>query len=82
MPEGGEIKMEISLTNSEMVEIIITDQGKGIEEDYLQKIFDPLYTDKEDGIGLGLSLCRDLVSRHGGKVEASSKVGTGTKIKI
>ena len=82
MPTGGEIIMSISMKEAKMVKIIITDQGKGIEENYLKKIFDPLYTDKEDGIGLGLSLCRDLISRHGGKILAKSLVSVGTTIEI
>jgi signal transduction histidine kinase len=74
--------MNISMTTSKMVKITIADQGKGIDEYFLNKIFDPLFTDKEDGIGLGLSLCRDLVSRHGGKISAKSKISVGTTIEI
>ena len=74
--------MNISLDPTKTVKITITDQGKGIDENYLNKIFDPLFTDKDDGIGLGLSLCRDLISRHGGKISAKSKISLGTTIEI
>ena len=67
MNEGGKIIMNISMDPTKTVKITIADQGKGIDENYLNKIFEPLFTDKDDGIGLGLSLCRDLISRHGGK---------------
>lgn len=82
MNEGGKIIMNISMAPSKTVKITIADQGKGIDENYLNKIFDPLFTDKEDGIGLGLSLCRDLISRHGGKISAKSKIAVGTTIEI
>lgn len=82
MNEGGKIMMNISMAPTKRVNITITDQGKGIDENYLYKIFDPLFTDKEDGIGLGLSLCKDLISRHGGKISAKSKISIGTTIEI
>jgi C4-dicarboxylate-specific signal transduction histidine kinase len=82
MPDGGKIIMTVSIKEAKMVQIIITDQGTGIEEHYIKKVFDPLFTDKEDGIGLGLSLCRDLISRHGGKIAAKSHVSFGTTIEI
>ena len=53
-----------------------------IKEHLIDKIFEPLYTDKKDGIGLGLSLCKDLISRHGGSIHALSKLNHGTKIII
>ena len=82
MNNGGKITMRISMDSNNVVKLTITDQGKGIDENYLNKIFDPLFTDKEDGIGLGLSLCRDLISRHGGKISAKSKISVGTTIEI
>ena len=57
-------------------------KGKGIKENRLKKVFDPLYTDKTDGVGLGLSLCRDLISRHGGTISAKRKAIKGTIIEI
>jgi signal transduction histidine kinase len=82
MPNGGSISLVIKQMEDNLAEIIITDEGIGIEEHLLDKIFDPLVTDKKDGIGLGLSLCRDLISRHGGTIRASSEKNKGTKITI
>lgn len=82
MPNGGSISLVIKQMDDNLAEIIITDEGIGIEEHLLDKIFDPLVTDKKDGIGLGLSLCRDLISRHGGSIRASSEKDKGTKIII
>ena len=82
MPEGGQIKMNITQRSKNGSNIIITDEGKGIKNNLLKKVFNPLYTDKADGIGLGLSLCRDLISRHGGTIVAKSKLTKGTTIEI
>ena len=48
----------------------------------INKIFDPLYTDKDEGVGLGLSLCKDLISRHGGTIKAISGQNLGATIEI
>ena len=82
MPKGGSIKMNITSVNSDSTEISISDEGKGIEKASLEKIFDPLFTQKDDGIGLGLSLCKDLISRHGGNISAKSILSVGTTIII
>jgi signal transduction histidine kinase len=82
MPNGGSISLVIKQMKDNLAEIIITDEGIGIEKHLVDKIFDPLVTDKKDGIGLGLSLCRDLISRHGGTIRASSEKDKGTIIII
>jgi len=82
MPNGGSISLVIKQMEDNLAEIIITDEGIGIEKHLVDKIFDPLVTDKKDGIGLGLSLCRDLISRHGGTIRASSEKDKGTNIII
>lgn len=51
--------------------IIVEDSGKGISEEYLDKIFEPLFTLKEKGTGLGLASCKNIVEGHGGKISAS-----------
>jgi signal transduction histidine kinase len=82
MPQGGKIEMTVTQAPNKAVTIIISDQGKGIDKNRLKKIFEPLYTDKPEGVGLGLSLCRDLISRHGGGIIAKSKDSSGTSIEI
>ena len=82
MPSGGKIELKITQEVNEWAKIIVTDNGHGIEDYILENIFDPLFTNKKDGIGLGLSLCKDLISRHGGNISALSKVNLGTKIII
>jgi signal transduction histidine kinase len=60
------------------VEILIIDNGIGISEDNLGKIFDPFFTNKEDGIGLGLSITQGIIEQHGGTIDVESTPGRGT----
>jgi len=89
MPGGGKIIVEgMNLTleaeNSLMlppggyVRISFSDEGCGMPEEVLKKIFDPYYTTKSSGMGLGLASVHSIISRHGGHIEARSKVGEGT----
>jgi signal transduction histidine kinase len=82
MPDGGKINLLTSKLENGQVLISISDQGIGIKQKDIKKVFDPLFTDKEDGVGLGLSLCRELVTRHGGTIEAKSEKNQGTTIEI
>ena len=63
------------------VHLTITDNGQGISPEALDKIFIPFYSTKTGGSGIGLSLCRQIVSRHKGKISAQSDV-KGTVFKI
>ena len=82
MPEGGEIKLNVQKLENGRILILVSDQGIGIEDTVLQKIFEPLFTNKKEGVGLGLSLCRELVARHGGSIKAKSFPNSGTTIEI
>jgi len=62
--------------------IMFQDNGIGIEKESLPKIFNPFFTTKTRGIGLGLSICRQLVDLHNGKIDVSSNMGLGTKVYI
>lgn len=64
------------------VEISIIDDGSGIEPDIAQKLFNPFFTTKEDGNGLGLSICRKIINLHEGDIHVESKVNEGTKFII
>ena len=54
-----------------MLEVSVTDTGKGIEAEQLNKIYEPFYTTKQSGMGLGLSISRSIVEAHGGRLEAA-----------
>ena len=89
MPTGG--LLTISCTNTmerqgdqerPLVRIEITDQGSGIPETEVEHIFDPYYTTKMEGSGLGLAVVYSIVTRHQGRIEVSSRQGEGTTFTI
>jgi signal transduction histidine kinase len=64
------------------VEISVSDTGGGISREQLERIFRPFYTTKRGGTGLGLSLCRRIISQHGGTLTAESEVNKGSRFII
>lgn len=78
---GGVIDIIID-KNKEYLEIIIKDNGVGIIKEKIEHIFNPFYTTKEDGTGLGLSTAYKLVKQHEGQIKAFSNIGEGTEIQI
>jgi len=64
------------------VKISIQDQGIGIPGEYLQRIFDPYFTTKQTGTGLGLANSYSIIKKHGGYITAESEVGVGTTFRI
>jgi signal transduction histidine kinase len=60
----------------------VIDDGKGISTESLIKIWEPFYTTKQDGVGLGLAICRRIVEEHGGRIEVSSQIGHGTTVSV
>ena len=72
------VGMGENLAGSE-VWVRIRDNGRGIDEASRDRIFDPFYTSREDGTGLGLALCRKIVDAHGGTIEVDSAAGVGTE---
>ncbi|HDH04269.1 MAG TPA: YHS domain-containing protein [Nitrospirae bacterium] len=71
-----------SLTRNEQVEITVSDTGKGIPEDKIKYIFDPLFTSKIYGPGLGLTFAKMIVQEHQGTISVESKQGKGAAITI
>jgi len=64
------------------VEIVVADGGVGIAADDLTRIFDPFYTTKREGSGLGLATVHRIIANHGGSVRVESKLGVGTTIRV
>jgi PAS domain S-box-containing protein len=81
MPEGGRLTIESRGTNGS-VEVSVSDTGVGIPPHYLEKIFEPLFTTKTQGIGLGLAIVKTLVEGHHGSIEVESEVGEGTTFTV
>jgi signal transduction histidine kinase len=86
VPNGGDINITTQSSNggaaSGFIRIEIVDNGVGIEEAYLQNIFDPFFSTKEGGTGLGLPLSLGIVENHGGKMTVTPLEGTGTRVVI
>ncbi|MGQ0771775.1 MAG: sensor histidine kinase [Nitrososphaerota archaeon] len=79
--ENGKIMIQASEIDDSIV-IDVIDNGRGIEKDNLPKIFEPLFTTKQDGTGLGLASCKSIIDTHGGAIECASIVGKGTVFTI
>lgn len=67
--------------DDDKVFLIVEDTGCGIPENELDKIFEPFYTTKKEGTGLGLPVCKSIVERHNGHIEVLSERGKGTRFK-
>ena len=78
---NGEIGIEIVKDNRQ-VQVMIRDNGVGISNEKLDTIFNPFYTTKKDGIGLGLSIVYKLIKDHKGQISAKSGLGIGTEFII
>ena len=65
-----------------MVEVSISDCGSGVPPELMNRIFDPFFTSKRDGLGLGLSICRSIVQAHHGKLWAVNNPGRGATFNL
>jgi signal transduction histidine kinase len=93
MPDGGIITIQtenietvtenlIPLPIGKYVRITIEDQGIGISENHLSNIFDPYFSTKQSGSGLGLATSYSIIQKHGGHISVESKIEIGTTFTI
>ncbi len=82
MPEGGQLIVKSEVQSQEEITISFTDTGNGISEEGLSKLFEPLYTTKAKGIGLGLAICKTLIEKHKGNIEVKSEIKKGSTFSI
>jgi PAS domain S-box-containing protein len=93
MPQGGTITLRcanvelgatsgVPLPPGRYVRMSVSDEGLGIPPEHLQRIFDPYFTTKRSGSGLGLATVYAIVKKHGGHVSVSSRVGGGTTFDV
>ncbi|HSD26845.1 MAG TPA: ATP-binding protein, partial [Vicinamibacteria bacterium] len=76
---GGELRLRTA-RESDGVAIRVDDDGPGVED--VERIFEPHYTTKVKGLGLGLAIARQIVEEHGGTIRAESVRGKGTSVRI
>ena len=81
MANQGEINIRIIEEENQAI-VEFQDSGLGIPEENLSKIFDPLFTTKQVGTGLGLPSCKNIVEKHNGTIEVKSRIGEGTTFVI
>ena len=80
---GGKITISSRFSSeTDVVEIIVSDTGKGISGEDLDRIFDPFFTTRESGTGLGLAITHGIIEQHGGTIEVESKIDQGTSFTI
>ena len=90
MPNGGRLTIKIApAAEKDMIDLVIRDYGCGIPADKLPRIFESFFTTKsgpdasgKGGTGLGLSMCRDIIEAHHGRIRVDSTVGKGTAFTI
>jgi PAS domain S-box-containing protein len=81
MPDGGELRVCASRADRAL-EVRVTDTGHGIPPEDLPQVFEPFFSTKEGGTGLGLALAHRVVQDHGGHIEVRSAPGSGTTVRI
>jgi two-component system NtrC family sensor kinase len=80
---GGTISIStVYKPQPETIEVAVSDTGAGISETDLVRIFDPFYTTKDNGNGLGLAITHGIIEQHNGTIEVDSRLGQGTTFTI
>ena len=82
MPAGGELRISARPVRDEMVEILFQDTGPGISEEDRGRIFEPFFSTKQNGTGLGLSVSYGIIAAHGGSIDLARDRGKGACFRI
>ena len=82
MADGGRLKISVERRQDDSAAITVTDSGAGISVDHLGKVFDPFFSTKAKGTGLGLALVQQIAAEHGGRAEVESVLGQGTTFRL
>ena len=80
MPEGGVISLELDTTKAGFVEVRILDQGHGFSAEALRRWREPFFSQREGGMGLGLTLVAEVIEAHGGSIEIENIPGSGARV--
>jgi nitrogen fixation/metabolism regulation signal transduction histidine kinase len=81
MANGGRLNASVGRSDG-IVEVVISDTGVGISGDSLSKIFEPYFSTKQSGFGLGLAVTKKIVDDHGGSIEVASEIDRGTTFTV
>lgn len=80
--EGGQVTLACLPNGKDAVTIEVSDNGVGIAKDNLHRVFDPFFSTKAKGTGMGLSIARKIIQAHKGTMALESEIGRGTKVRI
>jgi signal transduction histidine kinase len=81
MPEGGLLSVQ-TRGEGAMIVIVVKDSGMGISSEHLQRVFDPYFTTKKNGTGLGLALSSKIIEEHGGSIKIFSTPKEYTEVQV
>jgi len=82
MEGGGNLTIKAKLDGGHWVKVVVSDTGRGIPEEEIERAFDYSYTTREKGLGLGLPIAHKIIEEHGGRITIESRLGKGTDVSI
>lgn len=82
MPEGGDIRIRFETGDDGRAACLIHDSGTGFSEDSLQRFGEPFFSEREGGMGIGLTLAREVIDAHKGTIEATNAPGGGAVVRV
>ena len=83
MPDGGTVQLATRVNRETGdVELEISDNGQGMSEKKMEQIFTPFFTDKNRGSGLGLAIAKNIIEKHGGRIDVFSQEGVGSQFTL
>ncbi|MBW2416353.1 MAG: PAS domain S-box protein [Deltaproteobacteria bacterium] len=81
-PSDGRVRIRARAVDENRIEVEVSDRGRGIAPESLERIFEPFYTTRSKGTGLGLALVHRMVEAHGGQISVQSEVSQGTSVRL
>jgi two-component system sensor histidine kinase HydH len=78
----GRVVVSVERFKSGRAAVHIEDNGRGLSDEQIDHMFDPSFTTKEKGLGLGLSIAHEIIAGHGGEIRVESRPGKGSKFTI
>jgi signal transduction histidine kinase/ligand-binding sensor domain-containing protein len=81
-PDERELTIETAREGAEFIQVSVTDRGSGVAPEMLERVFEPFYSTKKTGLGMGLSICRAIIRAHGGQLWASNHPERGTIFRL
>jgi len=82
MPKGGRLIVSMGLTNNRFIAMSVEDSGPGIIAEEVDRLFQPFFTTKPEGVGLGLTMSRKIVQKHGGRLMLENRPEGGAKATV